>query len=267
MPIFDSHTHLDDPVYDKDRDQVFARAREAGVLGFMIAGITAETCPRAVALAASRDDCIASVGVHPHDARSLTEDSLARLENLAAHEKVRAWGETGLDFNRMFSPREDQEKGFARQLQSAARLGLPLILHERDSGGRLLAILKEHFGSGPIKGVVHCFSGTREELSAYLALGLCIGVTGVLTQKERGKPLRRMLPSIPPDRLLIETDCPYLTPAPQRNKHRRNEPAFLTSVVETAGRVLGKDPREVAQLAWDNAIRLFGPTERMIQSP
>ncbi|MBU2487978.1 MAG: TatD family hydrolase [Proteobacteria bacterium] len=261
MPIFDSHTHLDDPAFDPDRDQVFARARAAGVQGFMIVGITPQSCHRAVALAESRNDCLASVGVHPHDAKSCTEAHLAALAALAARPKVAAWGETGLDFNRMYSPALVQEKWFARQLELADGLSLPVILHERDSGGRFLEILRDQARAGGLKGVVHCFSGNREELSAYLDLGLSIGITGVLTHKERGRDLRALLASIPSDRMLLETDCPYLTPSPDRNRHRRNEPAFLASVAPAAAGILGLTPEEVAQTAWDNTCRLFGAPE------
>ncbi len=267
MPIFDSHTHLDDPAFDEDRDQVFARARAAGARAFMIVGITPESCPRAVALAESRDDCLASVGVHPHDAKSCTEAHLAALAALAARPRVAAWGETGLDFNRMHSPALVQETWFARQLETAAGLSLPVILHERDSGGRFLDILRHHAGSGGVRGVVHCFSGTREELFAYLDLGLSVGITGILTHKERGRDLRDLLPSIPLDRMLLETDCPYLTPSPERNRHRRNEPAFLASVAAVAAGLLDLTPDRVAQTAWDNTRRLFGAPEGLETEP
>jgi TatD DNase family protein len=256
MRLFDSHCHIDDAAYLKDLDQVFFRAREAGVRAMLIAGISPDNCPRVVALAEKHPECYASVGVHPHDAQSLTEEKLEALGELSRHPRVVAWGETGLDYNRMFSPREVQERWFVRQLECARERALPLILHERDSGGRLFDLLRAH-GQG-LPGVVHCFSGTEEELSAYLDLGLHIGITGVLTQKERGAELRRLVLQIPLERLLIETDAPYLTPAPFRNRRRRNEPAFVAAVAETLAGVLCLDVETVAEQTWNNACRLFG---------
>ena len=143
---------------------------------------------------------------------------------------MRAWGEIGLDFNRMYSSREDQEKWFRRQLEIAARLDLPLIFHERDSNGRFFEMLNKH-AINKLKGVVHCFSGDHNELVKYLDLGLYIGITGILTLNDRGARLRKLAAVIPSDRLLVETDAPYLVPAPQKNHHRRNEPAFVKSVL------------------------------------
>ena len=152
------------------------------------------------------------------------------LEKLAGRPKVLAWGEIGLDFNRMHSPREIQEKWLIRQLAAADSLDLPVIFHERESGGRLLDILKQCHRH-PGNGVIHCFSGTRPELLQYLDLGYHIGITGILTIQSRGADLRKLATEIPRNRILIETDAPYLTPAPEKNHARRNEPAFVRSVL------------------------------------
>ncbi len=256
MKIFDSHCHLDDRVYDKDMDGVRTRMRDAEVAAAMIVGVDPESSEKAVRLAEAHDEFFASVGVHPHDAKACDDRLLDRLRRLSSRPKVRAWGETGLDFNRMFSPRQDQEKWFIRQLAMAGDLGLPVILHERDSEGRFLEILKNHFHAGR-KGVVHCFSGTREELDAYLDLGLHIGITGVITIKSRGKVLRALAPEIPADRLLVETDAPYLTPAPERNRWRRNEPALVRSVLFKLAEVRGEAPEALAAKTWENTCRLF----------
>lgn len=257
MRIFDSHCHLEDAVFDADRDDVLARARAAGVTAAMVVGIDPASARRAVAVAEAFPGLYASVGLHPHDAGSGSEALLQELARLARHPRVRAWGETGLDFNRLFSPREVQERWFARQLETARDLRLPLILHERDSQGRFLAILRA-VGPGPLRGVVHCFTGSTEELEAYLDLGLSIGITGILTHAQRGAALRRQVARVPAGRLLVETDAPYLTPTPERNRHRRNEPAFVRTTLLKLAEVRGEDPADLAATIWDNTCRLFG---------
>jgi TatD DNase family protein len=157
----------------------------------------------------------------------------------------------------MYSPQEDQEHWFIRQLEWGAQLNLPMIFHERDSRGRFLEILRAHWNPQR-NGVIHCFSGSPSELKAYLDLGLYIGITGIVTLKSRGQALRRMIPDIPPERLLVETDAPYLTPTPERNKHRRNEPAFVRTVLLKLAQVCGRDPETLADITWNNACRLFG---------
>ena len=171
-----------------------------------------------------------AVGYHPHDASQCSANELDFLTDLAQKPRIKAWGEIGLDYNRMYSPREDQEKWFVRQLQIAAQLQLPLIFHERDTRGRFLEILKADF-KNESGGVVHCFSGTVSELQEYLDLGVYIGVTGIVTLRARGSDLREMVPHIPANRLVVETDAPYLTPAPEKYHTRRNEPAFVKFVL------------------------------------
>ncbi len=242
------------------------RARKNGVQGVMIVGITAKTSGQAVDIAQQYHGFFASVGVHPHDAKACTENAVSRLIQLAKNPKVKAWGETGLDFNRMFSPREIQEKWFIRQLDIADELNLPLIFHERDSGGRFLEILQSRYAAQGRRGVVHCFSGNQRELDAYLNLGLHIGVTGIITLKGRGDDLVRMVPQIPSDRLLIETDAPYLTPAPEKNRFRRNEPAFVRSVLFSLAAARHQDPVQLAQSLWENACGLFRLSPKEINS-
>jgi TatD DNase family protein len=263
MQLFDSHCHLDDRSYDRDRSAVLKRAHDAGVTGLMIVGVDADSCRKAVNLAETHAACYASVGLHPHDAADCSEALLAALQQLAESPKVCAWGETGLDFNRMYSPRPVQERWFARQLEIAQALQLPLIFHERDSGGRFFDILKAHTPVG-LPGVVHCFTGTRPELHDYLDHGLYIGITGILTLKERGAELREMVRDIPDERLLVETDAPYLTPTPERNKHRRNEPAFVKTVLAKLADVRGDAIEDLAPVVWANTCRLYGvaPGER-----
>jgi TatD DNase family protein len=257
MNIFDSHCHLDDKTYTSDFGKILERANRAGVTRMMTVGIDEITSRTAVLLAESHDGIFASVGVHPHDAGNCNQSVLKVLLQLAQRPKVCAWGEIGLDFNRMYSPRRDQEKWFGRQLEIAGELDLPMIFHERDSNGRFLEILKRHKQNG-WKGVVHCFSGNQIELEQYLNLGLNIGITGIITMKSRGAHLRKLVQLIPADRLLVETDAPYLTPAPEKNHTRRNEPAFVKSVLLKIAAVRSEDPAKLAQNIWENTCRLYG---------
>ncbi len=256
MKLFDSHCHLHDPEYKKDMDDVIHRAIAAGVHAAMIVGFNVKSSQRAVSLAKTRHGFFASVGIHPHDAKSGDAAALDVLKSLAKDEKVRAWGEIGLDFNRMYSPQPVQEEWFVRQMEIVDELNLPVILHERDSSGRFSDILKQNHHGGRC-GVVHCFSGNKTELFQYLDLGYHIGITGIITIKSRGADLRRLAPLIPAERLLIETDAPFLTPVPFKNKTRRNEPAFVRSVLMTLAEVRGEDPEVLSGVIWENTCRLY----------
>ena len=256
MKLFDSHCHLDDKAYRKDLARVIDRARQAGVARMMTVSVNKKTAVRAVELAKSHPGICAAVGFHPHDAGQCSAGELDFLTELAQNPRVKAWGEIGLDYNRMYSPREDQERWFIRQLQIAAELNLPVIFHERDTNGRFLEILKTDF-KNESAGVVHCFSGTAPELEHYLDLGLYIGITGILTLRARGADLREMVPQIPANRIVVETDAPYLTPAPEKYHIRRNEPAFVKSVLLKLAEVREEDPDQLAQIVWDNTCRLY----------
>lgn len=257
VALFDSHCHLDDPVFQSDWKAMHARMRQAGLKGAMVVGIDLKRSRRAVALAEAHSALYAAVGVHPHDAGSCSPQVLAALKKLARHPKVRAWGETGLDFNRMYSPHKDQESCFEHQLALGGELGLPFIFHERDSRGRFHQMLRT-CGPEGLQGVVHCFSGNDQELDHYLQMGLYIGITGIVTLQKRGAHLREQVRRIPRDRLLIETDAPYLTPTPDRNRHRRNEPAFVRSVLFKLAAVRNEDPQVLARAVLANTGRLFG---------
>jgi TatD DNase family protein len=261
MKLFDSHCHLDDRSYQNDLEAVVRRAKQDGIDNMMTVGIDQKTSTRAIEIAGQFDGVYASVGVHPHHASSCSDLVIEKLADLAKNPRVCAWGETGLDFNRMYSPKDDQEKWFVRQVQTADEQRLPLILHERDSHGRLLELLKAH-PNDYRRGVVHCFSGNRSELGAYLELGFYIGITGILTLQKRGTDLRDLVRYIPLERLLIETDAPYLTPVPQKNKTRRNEPAFVKSVLLKLAEISNEDPEKLADVTYNNAGRLFNITNR-----
>lgn len=254
--MFDSHCHLDDRAFANDLDEVIHRMRAAGVDAAMVIGTTLQRSIKAVSIAESFSGVYASVGIHPHDAKSCSETDLKVLINLTKGSNVHAWGEIGLDFNRMFSPKKVQEEKLIRQLNIAEELGLPVIFHERDSNGRLVEILKTYFKKGQ-NGVIHCFSGDRNDLKNYLDMGLYIGITGIVTLKERGKNLRTLVPFIPVDRILIETDAPYLIPAPEKNQTRRNEPAFVRSVLLKLAQIKQEDPEIFAEKIWNNTCRLY----------
>jgi TatD DNase family protein len=257
IQLFDSHCHLDDPTYANDFERVMARARQAGVAQMMTIGVNLDTSRKAAALARVHAGVLfASVGVHPHDASGCSERVLKELIGLAQRPEVHAWGEIGLDFNRMYSAREVQEKWFLRQIEVAADLELPLIFHERDSGGRFLELLQA-CPPRPGRAVVHCFSGSRDELERYLEMGYFIGITGIVTLKERGEALRRLVPLIPAGQLVVETDAPYLTPEPDRKKLRRNEPACVRSVLLKLAEVRREDPEQLAPVVFANTCRLY----------
>jgi TatD DNase family protein len=262
MRIFESHCHLDDSSYAADLEEVMQRARSVDVRAIMVVGTDVSSSCRAVQIAGRFPDVFAAVGLHPHDAGTCSEAVLEDLKTLTAHARVKAWGETGLDFNRMHSPQKDQEHWFHRQLETAGQIGLPMIFHERDSQGRFLEILRPGWGSQR-RGVVHCFSGDEADLEAYLELGLSIGITGILTIQTRGEALRRMVRRIPAHRLVVETDAPYLTPSPQRNKFRRNEPAFVRTVLLKLAQVRQEDPEQLAAAIWSNTCALFGLPENL----
>lgn len=257
MILFDSHCHIDDKSYDIDREDVIDRARNEDIQGIMIVGVDRATSLNAIKIARQHDHIITSVGIHPHDAKNCTRTDIDTLIDLARNNNcVKAWGETGLDFNRMFSPARAQEDCFTTQLEAAARLDLPLIFHERDSNGRFYDILKSD-GPETRKGVVHCFSGTKTELFGYLDLGYHIGITGIVTLQKRGEYLRELVPHIPEDRILIETDAPYLTPAPQKNKTRRNEPGFVKSVLLKLARIRNTDPEILSRTIFENTLKFY----------
>jgi len=260
--MFEIGLNLTSNQFDKDRADVVERARQAGLGGMLITGTSLEESREAQRLAAQYADfCWSTAGVHPHQASAWNKEVEDALRKLAAEPKVVAIGECGLDFNRNFSTPEDQEIAFSAQLALAAELGLPVFLHCRDAHPRFAQLLEPWLPrlSGA---VVHCFTGSREELEHYLALGLSIGITGWVCDERRGLDLREMLPLIPVDKLLLETDAPYLLPRdmPNKPKNRRNEPSFLPHIVSQVAMWRGKaeSAEWLAKATDDNARRLFG---------
>ena len=251
MRLVDTHAHLDDRRYDQDRQAVIARCAAEGI-GIVTIGADLPSSEEAVRLAARYRQVWAAVGVHPHDAKSFPEDGIERLEALAKEKNVVAIGEIGLDYYRNLSPRADQLRVFRAQLHLAVRLSLPVVLHHRESTDDTLAVLSEH---APLRGVVHAFQGDELLAQRFLDLGLHLGIGGPITYPANDA-LRRAVASASLDHLVLETDCPYLTPVPHRGK--RNEPAYVTLVAEEVARVRGLPVEDVAVRTTTAACALFG---------
>ena len=256
--LIDSHCHLDGERFGADRDAVLDAAREAGVGLFLTIG-TGDGPPQldcAVRLADTYEDVYATIGVHPHDAAKFTEGTVGELRDLAAHQKVLAVGEIGLDYHYDFSPRETQKRVFVEQMALAAELELPIVIHTREAWPDTLDMLREHWAPTGLGGILHCFTGEREHAEAGLAMGFHVSFSGVLTFG-RSESLRETAAALPLDRLLVETDSPYLTPAPHR-KIRRNEPRFVVETARKLAEVRGVSLEEVAEATSKNFRALFG---------
>lgn len=255
--LVDSHAHIDVPLYDEDRDQVMARAREAGVAVVVNVGCDLDSSAASIRLTEQYDDVFAALGFHPHNAARMSDGDLERLAELAQHPKAVAIGETGLDFYRNLSPREDQIKAFKGQLELAQRLNLPVIIHCRNAQEEVLSIVEEWAGgskraSHPL-GVLHCFSGDIGLAQRYIEMGFLLSVAGPITYSS-SHALEIAL-NMPLEKLLIETDCPFLTPHPHRGK--RNEPSYLSFIVEKISGIRGMPSDLVAKHTAENAIQLF----------
>jgi TatD DNase family protein len=249
--MIDSHAHLSAKAYRKDLEAVLARAKAAGVGSILTVGYDMASSEVGVRLAEKHPDVYAAVGIHPHDATTLNLDALGRLEELAAAPKVVAIGEIGLDFYRDLSPRRIQEDAFRLQIGLAKDLELPIIVHDRDAHQRTMQVLKEE---GVSRGVLHCFSGDVNLARQGIEIGLYISFAGPITFN--GKKAAEILEHVPEDRILVETDCPYLTPVPYRGK--RNEPAYVRFVLERVAAILGRPVEEVDRLTEQNTRTLFG---------
>lgn len=253
MKLVDSHCHLDDSKFDEDREQTIERARAAGVERLLAIG-TGNGPPdleAAVRLAERYDFIYATIGVHPHDAAKATEETFARLRALAAHPKVVAVGEIGLDYHYDFSPRPVQREVFARQLALAAEARKPIVIHTREAWEDTL----EQVTDLPHGGIMHCFTGDAAQARQALDRGFHLSFGGVLTFP-KAESVREAARLAPADRLLVETDCPYLAPVPHRGK--RNEPAFMVETVRRLAEVRGTAPEEIAEITTRNFERLCG---------
>ena len=257
--LVDSHCHIDGEQFDADRNEVIERARAAGVAAMLNIGSGSpkgDSFEKTVALAKEFDFVYAAVGIHPHDAVEYNETVERRLIDLVrSSPKVVAWGEIGLDFYYDHSPRDVQIDVFQRQIRVANEIGLPIIVHSRDANDETVGILRDECSDAGFRGgIMHCFGGTAAMAEALIPLGFMISFAGNVTFK-KADDLREAARVVPLDRLLIETDCPYLAPVPMRGK--RNEPAFVAYTAEFLGEFYGVGGEELARRTTDNFFRFF----------
>ena len=253
--LVDSHAHIQGQEYAGEIDRIIARAREAGIDKIIAVGGAGEISSNkdAVVLADSYANVYATVGMHPHDAKDVGADELRELHHLTFHPKVIAVGETGLDYYYNHSPHDVQRRVFTHFIHMARDTGLPLVVHERDAAQEAAELLRSE-GGGGLRGVIHCFTGDYDAASVYLDLGFYLSFSGILTFKNAG-PLREVVRKAALERMLVETDSPYLTPVPHRGK--RNEPAYVRFVAETIAEIKGVPLKEVAQRTTRNVQDLF----------
>ncbi len=257
MDLIDSHAHIDVPDFEADRGAMLDRARSAGV-GTLLAignGPEIEKLGAAVPFAEQHDWIYAAMGIHPHEARHATEAHFAEMDRLARNPRVIAWGEIGLDYHYGHSPRDVQAQVFCRQMDHARAAKRPIIIHCREAWGDCLKMLDEHWRSSGLGGIFHCFTGTVEEARSGIEMGFLISFAGNVTYP-KAQNLRDVAKEIPLDRLLVETDSPYLAPQPHRG--RRNEPAHVAEVARTIGNVRDLPADEVASATSGNFRRFFG---------
>ncbi len=257
--LVDSHCHLDFPEFAAELDQVVQRARDVGVKTCVSIGTTLEKFPGVLAVAERFDDVWCSVGIHPHEAEPELISGPEPLIERAQHTKVVGIGETGLDFYYNHSPREPQIANFRAHIAAARALKLPLIVHTRNADPETVDILRDEMGKGAFTGLIHCFTGTQMLADAALDMGFCISVSGIATFKKSDE-LRAVLKTVPLDRLLVETDAPYLAPMPYRGK--RNEPSFVVNTAAMLAELKGVSADELAAATTDNFFRLFTKAKR-----
>jgi TatD DNase family protein len=255
LGLIDSHAHIQGKEYAGETEAVLERARQAGVEQVIVVGGAGDMSSNtmAVALADSFPSVYATVGMHPHDAKDVGAEELARLMELAVHPKVIAVGETGLDYYYDHSPHDVQSRVFTRFIQMARETDLPIVVHERDAARDTAGLLRSE-GSAKVRGVIHCFTGDYDAACNYLDLGFYLSFSGIITFKN-ADPLRRVVQKVPLERVFVETDSPYLTPMPHRGK--RNEPAYVRLVAETIAKIKAIPLEEVARTTTRNVQDLF----------
>ena len=252
--LVDSHCHLDFPDFADDMDAVVGRAAEAGVMHMLTICTYVSKFDQVLAVARRYDNIYCSVGIHPHNAEKEPEVSAEQLVGLAGDDKVIGFGETGLDFYYDKSPRDIQKRQFRAHIEASRQLGLPLIIHTREADEAMAEILTEEAKKGAFTGLLHCFSSSRKLADTALELGLYLSISGIVTFKT-ADDLRATVKDVPLERLLVETDAPYLAPIPKRGK--RNEPAFTRHTAEKVAEIKGLGLDEVAKVTTDNFFRLF----------
>lgn len=252
--LFDTHTHVNAEQFNEDREEVIARALDAGVKEMVVVGFDRGTIDGAMALAEGHDFIYAAVGWHPVDAVDATEEDFQRIEQLASHPKVVALGEMGLDYHWDKSPKDIQKKVFKRQIDLAKRVHLPIIIHNREATDDIIALLQEE-NAHEIGGIMHCFSAGLEEARQCLEMNFYISFGGPVTFKNAKLP-KEVAKEVPLDRLLVETDCPFLSPHPYRGK--RNEPARVRLIAKKVAELREMNLEALAEITSNNARRLFG---------
>jgi len=255
--IIDTHCHLDFDQFNSDRESVLKRAEEAGVKYIINVGSSLEGSRKSVEQARANNSIFASVGIHPHHADEVIEDALAEISELAKNKKVVAIGEVGLDYFKSPSAPDKQKELFVKFITLSKKANLPLVIHNRDAHRDTLDILKKTYNAARVPGVMHCFSGDKKVLSEVLELGLFVSFTCNLTFKN-AKSLRETAKAVPLERLLLETDAPFL--APQKYRGKRNEPAYITELRDCLSELLGLSKDEIERATTENAKKLFGIT-------
>ncbi len=250
MLYFDSHAHYDADQFDADRDTLLSALPNSGVCGVINAADSIKSCHQSIKLAEKYPYIWATVGVHPHNVQKTAKDTIAQLREFSKHERVVAIGEIGLDYHYDFSPREIQKEWFAEQLALACELDLPVVIHDREAHADTMELLKKYRP----KGVVHCYSGSLEIAKELVSMGFYLGFTGVITFRNAVK-LVEVAQWIPLDKILIETDCPYMSPEPNRGK--RNDSANLTYVLQKIAQIKQTNPEEIAAITTQNAKDLY----------
>ncbi|MBR3873493.1 MAG: TatD family hydrolase [Clostridia bacterium] len=253
MNLFDSHCHLENGRFESDLPEVMARMEDAGVRRCILAGSDMETSEQIVKMTQQHANVYGVVGIHPHDAKTWTDDCAQQIADWTKEERIVGVGEIGLDYYYDHSPRDVQQEVFVKQLLLARQLDLPAVFHVRDAHGDVLSILRAHRNELPA-GVVHCYSGSVESAREYLDMGFYISFAGPITFKNANKLLDAAA-YVPADRILVETDSPYLAPVPMRG--RRNEPTFVQYVAQKVAELRGVTAEEMAQTAFENTCRLF----------
>lgn len=256
MKLFDTHAHLSDEAFDADRHELIPKLMDAGVEKFIDVACDVRSASRTIYLLERYPFVYGTIGMHPHDVRVMNNALMDEIEKYLEHEKMLALGEIGLDYHYDLSPREHQRKWFAEQLDLAKQLGYPVVLHIREAFGDCMDILRAHRDG--LRGVMHCYSGSVETAYECLDLGLKFSFGGAVTFKNAKKPIE-VVSALPLDSIMLETDCPYMTPVPHRGE--RNDPSFIHFTCEKIAEIKGIDPEEMAQITYDNAVRAFGIKE------
>jgi TatD DNase family protein len=252
--LIDTHAHLDFPNYDKDRDIVIRRAFDEGLSAIVTVGFDLNSSKKAIDITETYENIYAIIGVHPHEAKMVTKATLDEIKKLSQNKKVVGIGETGLDFYRNLSPKDRQFRVFSDFLHLSGETGIPVVIHDRDANREVIETLKSHEGSFT-PGIIHCFSGDWNHAKTCMDMGFFISISGVVTFP-KARTLHEVVKKLPWDKILFETDAPFLTPVPYRGK--RNEPSYVKYTATECAKLRGEDPEELMDAAARNSMKIFG---------